>query len=124
MLNRTILMGRLTHDPELRQTSNGTAVVSFSVAVERDYKDSASGNRATDFIDVVAWRQTAEFVRNYFSKGQMIAVEGRLQVREWQDDDGHKRRNVAVVADQVYFAGGKPEHGNRSSTPTDLPTGE
>ena len=107
MLNKTILMGRLTHAPELRRTGNGTAVTSFSVAVERDYRDSATGTRATDFIDVVAWRQTGEFVSKYFSKGQMIVVEGRLQVREWQDNDGNRRRSIEVVADQVYFTGNK-----------------
>lgn len=97
-------MGRLTRDPELRHTGNGTAVASFSLAVERDFKDKASGQRVTDFIDVVAWRQTGEFVSNYFTKGRLAVVEGRLQMRDWQDRDGNKRRTAEVVADNVYFA--------------------
>ena len=104
MLNRIILMGRLTRDPELRHTGNGTAVASFSLAVDRDFRDKASGQKATDFIDVVAWRQTGEFVAKYFQKGRMAVVEGRLQMRDWQDRDGNKRRTAEVVADNVYFA--------------------
>lgn len=104
MLNRIILMGRLTRDPELRHTGSGTAVASFSLAVERDFRDKASGQRTTDFIDVVAWRQTGEFVSKYFTKGRMAVVEGRLQMRDWQDRDGNKRRSAEVVADNVYFA--------------------
>lgn len=104
MLNRIILMGRLTRDPELRHTSTGTAVASFSLAVERDFRDKASGQKTTDFIDVVAWRQTGEFVSKYFQKGRMAVVEGRLQMRDWQDRDGNKRRSAEVVADNVYFA--------------------
>ena len=103
MLNRIILMGRLTRDPELRHTGSGTAVASFSLAVERDFRDKASGQRVTDFIDVVAWRQTGEFVSKYFTKGRMAVVEGRLQIRDWQDRDGNKRRSAEVVADNVYF---------------------
>lgn len=103
MLNRIILMGRLTRDPELRHTGNGTAVASFSLAVERDFRDKASGQRVTDFIDIVAWRQTGEFVSKYFTKGRMAVVEGRLQIRDWQDRDGNKRRSAEVVADNVYF---------------------
>ena len=104
MLNRIILMGRLTRDPELRHTGSGTAVASFSLAVERDFRDKASGQRTTDFIDIVAWRQTGEFVSKYFTKGRMAVVEGRLQMRDWQDRDGNKRRSAEVVADNVYFA--------------------
>ena len=103
MLNRIVIMGRLTRDPELRRTQNGTAVTSFSVAVDRDFKSRESGEKATDFIDVVAWRQTAEFVCQYFTKGRMAVVEGRLQIRDWQDRDGNKRRSAEVVADNVYF---------------------
>ena len=103
MLNRIILMGRLTRDPELRHTGSGTAVASFSLAVERDFRDKASGQRVTDFIDVVAWRQTGEFVSKYVTKGRMAVVEGRLQIRDWQDRDGNKRRSAEVVADNVYF---------------------
>ena len=102
MLNRIILMGRLTRDPELRRTQNGTAVTSFSLAVDRDFK-SQSGEKETDFIDIVAWRNTAEFVSKYFAKGRMAVVEGRLQIRDWTDRDGGKRRSAEVVADNVYF---------------------
>ena len=103
MLNKIILMGRLTRDPELRHTQTGTAVASFSLAVDRDFKDKATGDRTTDFIDVVAWRQTGEFVSRYFTKGRMAVVEGRLQLRDWTDRDGNKRRSAEVVADNVYF---------------------
>mgnify|MGYP000122727130 CR=1 FL=1 len=102
MLNKIILMGRLTRDPELRHTQTGTAVASFSLAVDRDFKDKATGDRTTDFIDVVAWRQTGEFVSRYFTKGRMAVVEGRLQIRDWTDKDGNKRRSAEVVADNVY----------------------
>jgi single-strand DNA-binding protein len=104
MLNRIILMGRLTRDPELRHTQSGTAVASFSLAVERDFKSRDNGERSTDFIDIVAWRNTAEFVSKYFTKGRMAVVEGRLQLRDWTDKDGNKRRSAEVVADNVYFA--------------------
>lgn len=111
MLNRIILMGRLTRDPELRHTGSGTAVASFSLAVERDFRDKASGQRVTDFIDVVAWRQTGEFVSKYFTKGRMAVVEGRLQIRDWQDRDGNKRRSAEVVVDNVYFGESKRREG-------------
>ena len=103
MLNKIFIMGRLTRDPELRRTQSGTPVTSFSLAVDRDFK-SQSGEKETDFIDVVAWRSTAEFVAKYFTKGRMAVVEGRLQMRDWQDRDGNKRRSAEVVADNVYFA--------------------
>ena len=102
MLNRIILMGRLTRDPELRRTQSGTAVCSFSVAVDRDFK-SQSGEKETDFIDVVAWRQTGEFVSKYFTKGRMIVVSGSLQSRKWQDRNGQNRISWEVIADNVYF---------------------
>ena len=102
MLNKIILMGRLTRDPELRRTQSGTAVASFTIAVDRDYR-AASGEKETDFIDIVAWRSTAEFVSKYFAKGRMAVVEGRLQIRDWKDKDGVKRRTAEVVADNVYF---------------------
>ena len=108
MLNRIILMGRLTRDPELRRTGSGTAVTSFSLAVDRDFK-SQSGEKETDFIDVVAWRTTAEFVAKYFSKGRMAVVEGRLQLRDWTDKDGNKRRNAEVLADNIYFGDAKKD---------------
>ena len=103
MLNKIFIMGRLTRDPELRRTQTGTPVTSFTLAVDRDFKDKTTGNRATDFIDVVAWRQTGEFVSRFFTKGRMAVVEGRLQIREWTDKDGNKRRSAEVQADNVYF---------------------
>ena len=106
MLNKIFIMGRLTRDPELRRTQSGTAVTSFSLAVDRDYK-SQSGEKETDFIDVVAWRSTAEFVSKYFTKGRMAVVEGRLQLRDWTDRDGNKRRTAEVIADNVYFGDSK-----------------
>lgn len=111
MLNRIILMGRLTRDPELRHTQTGTPVASFSLAVDRDFRDKTTGDRATDFIDVVAWRATAEFVSRYFAKGRMAVVEGRLQIRDWTDREGGKRRSAEVVADNVYFGDSKRDSG-------------
>ncbi len=102
MLNHIVLMGRLTRDPELRRTGSGIAVASFSLAVDRDFK-SQSGEKETDFIDIVAWRNTAEFVSRYFTKGRMAVVSGRLQIRSWQDKEGNNRRSAEVVADNVYF---------------------
>ena len=107
MLNKIFLMGRLTRDPEMRHTQNGTAVASFSIAVDRDFKDKQSGEKVTDFVDIVAWRSTAEFVDKYFSKGRMAVVEGRLQIRDWTDKDGNKRRSAEVVADSIYFGDSK-----------------
>ena len=107
MLNRIIIMGRLTRDPELHHTQTGTAVASFTLAVDRDFKDKSTGERSTDFIDVVAWRQTGEFVSRYFTKGRMAVVEGRLQIRDWTDKDGGKRRSAEIVADNVYFGDSK-----------------
>ena len=103
MLNKIILMGRLTHDPELRRTQNGTAVTGFSLAVDRDFAPKDGGNRETDFIDCVAWRQTGEFVSKYFTKGRMAVVEGRLQIHDWKDKDGNNRHSAEVVADNIYF---------------------
>ena len=107
MLNKIFIMGRLTRDPELRHTQTGTAVATFSLAVDRDFKDKSTGERATDFINVVAWRQTGEFVSRYFTKGRMAVVEGRLQMRDWTDKDGNKRTAAEVVADNVYFGDSK-----------------
>ena len=107
MLNRIILMGRLTHDPELRRTQSDTPVCSFSLAVDRDYK--RDGEKETDFIDIVAWRSTADFVSKYFTKGRMAVVEGRLQIRDWTDKEGGKRRSAEVIADNVYFGDSKPK---------------
>lgn len=106
MLNRIIIMGRLTRDPELRHTQSGTAVASFSLAVDRDFKNQ-NGEKETDFIDVVAWRNSAEFVSRYFTKGRMAVVEGRLQIRDWTDREGGKRRSAEVVADNIYFGDSK-----------------
>lgn len=114
MLNRIVLMGRLTRDPELRRTQSGTAVVSFSVACDRDYA-AQGAERETDFIDIVAWRGTAEFVEKYFSKGRMIVVGGRLQIRNWQDKEGNKRRSAEVVADNVYFGDSKRDNADGGS---------
>lgn len=110
MLNKIFIMGRLTRDPELRRTQNGTSVTSFSLAVDRDFK-SQNGEKETDFIDVVAWRGTAEFVSKYFSKGRMAIVEGRLQIRDWMDKEGNKRRSAEVIADNVYFGDSKRDSG-------------
>ena len=114
MLNRIILMGRLTRDPELRRTQSGTAVANFSLAVERDFKDQATGEKATDFIDIVAWRSTAELAEKYFYKGRMAVVEGRLQIRDWTDKDGNKRRSAEVIASNVYFGDSKRDGGDSS----------
>ena len=115
MLNRIILMGRLTRDPELRQTQPGTAVASFSLAVDRDFADKSTGQRATDFVDIVAWRNTAEFVSKYFSKGRTAVVSGRLQIRNWEDKDGNKRKTAEIVAESVYFGDSKRDGQNASS---------
>lgn len=120
MLNHITCMGRLTRDPETRYTQSQTPVTNFTIACERDYADS-QGNRATDFLDVVAWRSTGEFVSKYFQKGSMIAVSGRLQMREWTDRDGNKRKAAEIVADNCYFAGkserkeAKPEQPQQNS---------
>ena len=111
MLNKIIIMGRLTRDPELRRTGSGTAVTSFSLACDRDFK-SQSGEKETDFIEVVAWKNTAEFVSKYFSKGRMAVVEGRLQIRDWTDKAGNKRTTAEVVAENVYFADSKRSESN------------
>ena len=116
MLNHIVIMGRLTRDPELRRTGSGVAVTSFSLAVDRDFAPKDGGERETDFIDCVAWRQTGEFVSKYFAKGRMAVVSGRLQIRGWTDKDGNKRRSAEVVADNVYFGDSKrdSESGNSS----------
>ena len=121
MLNHITLMGRLTRDPELRYTSSGTAVASFALAVERDFVSRDGGERQTDFIDCVAWRQTGEFVSKYFAKGNMAAVSGRLQIRDWNDKDGNKRRSAEVVVDNVYFCESKKSRD--SGAPASAPAG-
>lgn len=106
MLNTITLMGRMTKDPELRRTESGLAVTSFSLACERDYAPQG-GEREIDFIDVVCWRSTAEFVEKYFTKGRMAVVTGRLQIRGWTDKEGNKRRSAEILADHVYFGDSK-----------------
>ena len=115
MLNHIVIMGRLTRDPELRRTGSGIAVTSFSLAVDRDFAREG-GERETDFIDCVAWRQTGEFVSKYFTKGRMAVVSGRLQIRSWTDKDGNKRRTAEVVADNVYFGDSRRDGGSESYT--------
>ena len=109
MLNHIVIMGRLTRDPELRRTGSGIAVASFTVAVDRDFSGKDGGEKETDFIDCVAWRQTGEFVSKYFSKGRMIVVSGRLQIRTWPDKDGNNRRTAEIVADNCYFGDSKKD---------------
>ena len=120
MLNHIVIMGRLTRDPELRRTGTGVAVTSFSLAVDRDFAPRDGGERETDFIDCVAWRQTGEFVSKYFTKGRMAVVSGRLQIRNWNDKDGNKRRTAEIVADNVYFGDSKREGdgGSYSAAPS------
>lgn len=114
-MNKAILMGRLTKDPELRQTQGGHSVVNFQIAVDRRFKN-ADGEREADFIPIVCWRQTAEFVKNYFVKGQRIALVGSIQVRSWTQDDGQRRYMTEVVADEVYFADSASSGQSRQST--------
>ena len=114
MLNRIVIMGRLVRDPELRTTQTGISVTSFTLAVDRDFKNKETNEKNTDFIDVVAWRQTAEFVCKYMTKGRMAVVEGRLQIRDWKDRDGNNRRSAEVVADNVYFGDSKRDSGGDS----------
>ena len=115
MLNHITIMGRLTRDPELRRTGSGVAVASFTVAVDRDFGGRDGGEKETDFIDCVAWRQTGEFVSKYFTKGRMIVVSGRLQIRSWTDKDGNKRRTAEVVAENCYFGDSKRDDQGGSS---------
>ena len=119
MLNHITLMGRLTRDPELRYTQSQIPVASFRIAVDRDYGGRDGGERQTDFIDIVAWRQTAEFVSKYFTKGSMVAVSGRLQMRDWTDRDGNKRTSAEVVADNVYFGESKRRERGDYSRPAE-----
>ena len=111
MLNQIVIMGRMVRDPELRYTQSGTAVTSFTLAVDRDMKNKETGEKVTDFIDCVAWRNTAEFAANYFSKGRMAVVEGRLQIRDWTDKDGNKRKSAEVLVGSLYFGDSKNSAG-------------
>ena len=115
MLNHITIMGRLTRDPELRRTASGISCVSFTLAVDRDFSGKDGGEKETDFIDCVAWRSTADFVSKYFSKGRMAVASGRLQIRNWTDKEGNKRRSAEVVADNVYFADSKKEESSGNS---------
>ncbi|MBO5953318.1 MAG: single-stranded DNA-binding protein [Oscillospiraceae bacterium] len=117
MLNHITIMGRMTRDPELRRTGSGVAVASFTLAVDRDFSGKDGGEKETDFIDCVAWKGTGEFVSKYFAKGSMAVVSGRLQIRDWTDKDGNKRRSAEVVANNVYFGDSKRSADNTSSVP-------
>ena len=110
MLNHIVIMGRLTRDPEYRTTSSSLSVANFTVAVDRDFSGKDGGEKETDFIDCVAWRKTAEFLTKYFTKGSMIVVSGRLQIRQWKDKEGNNHRSAEIVADNVYF--GESKNGN------------
>ncbi len=114
MFNRCTIIGRFVRDPELRHTQSGLPVCSFTIACDRDYKN-ANGEKDTDFIDIVAWRNTAEFVSKYFTKGRMAVVDGRLQLRDWTDRDGNKRRNAEILASSVNFGDSKPQQQNQSA---------
>ena len=116
MINRVILIGRMCFDPELRYTPSGVAVVNFRVAVDRRMPNP-QGEREADFIDIVAWRQNAEFTSNYLAKGRLVAIEGRLQVRQWTTNDGQRRRSVEVVADTVRALDRPREEGERTGEP-------
>ena len=122
MLNKIFIMGRLTRDPELRRTQSGTPVASFTLAVDRDIKNKQTGERETDFIDCVAWRNTGEFISKYFTKGRVAVVEGRLQMRDWTDKDGNKRRSAEVVADNVYFGDSKSASDSTPATDYSAPS--
>lgn len=120
MLNKIFIMGRLTRDPELRTTNSGTSVASFSLAVDRNYK-GADGEKETDFIDCVAWRQTGEFAAKYFAKGRMAVVEGRLQIRPWTDKEGNNRRSAEVIVDNMYFGDSKRDGDTGGARPASGP---
>ena len=109
MLNHITIMGRLVRDPEMRSTQSGVAVASFTLAVDRDFGGRDGGEKQTDFIDCTAWRHTAEFVSKYFSKGRMAVVSGRLQIDNYTDNDGNKRRSAKVIADNIYFGDSKKD---------------
>ena len=115
MLNHIVIMGRLTRDPELRRTGSGIAVASFRVAVDRDFVSKDGGEKKTDFIDCVAWRQTGEFISKYFTKGRMIVVDGRLEMRDWTDKEGNKRRTAEVIVANAYFGDSKRDGDSGSS---------
>jgi len=115
MLNHITLMGRLVADPELRRTGSGVAVATFRIAVDRDYAPKDGGERKADFITCVAWRQTGEFISKYFTKGRMIVVDGRLEMRDWTDRDGNKRTTAEVIVENAYFGDSKRDGDSGSS---------
>ena len=115
MLNHITLMGRLVNDPELRRTGSGIAVTTFRIAVDRDFAPKDGGERKADFITCVAWRQTGEFISKYFSKGRMIVVDGRLEMRDWTDKEGNKRTTAEVIVDNAYFGDSKRDSDNSGS---------
>lgn len=117
MLNRILIAGRMGKDPELRRTQTGTAVASFPIACDRDFKDKQTGEKATDWVDIVVWRSTAEYVTRYGAKGRTVVVDGRLQMRDWTDKEGNKRRTAEVVAESIYFADGRREENTSASSP-------
>ena len=121
MINSAVIIGRICHDLELRTTSSNTSVTNFTVAVDRNYQKQGE-EKQTDFIDVVAWRQTADFVCRYFKKGSMIAVQGSIQTRNYEDKNGNKRTSVEIVADNVSFCGSKADNGGNATTYTPAPT--
>ena len=120
MLNHITVMGRFVADPELRRTGSGVPVASFTLAVDRDIANKQTGEKETDFIDIVAWRQTADFVSKYFSKGRMAVASGRLQIRNWKDKDGNNRRTAEIIADNVYFADSKNSNSNSPAPASDF----
>lgn len=124
MLNKVVMMGRLTKNPELRRTGSGVAVTSFTIAVDRDFAEKQSGQKETDFVDCVAWRQTGEFVDKYFSKGKMAVVVGRLQFRSWNDKDGNKRKSAEVIVENVYFGDSKTESNTEPANDFAMLSGE
>lgn len=123
MLNHINLMGRLTRDPEMRRTNSGVAVTSFAIACDRDFK-SNEGEKETDFFEITAWRNTAEFASKYLTKGRMVVVSGRLQIRNWTDKDGNKRKTAEIVADNVYFADSKKDESGSFGTATNAPASD
>ena len=121
MLNRVVIQGRIGKDIELRHTQSGVSGVSFSIAVDRDFKDKATGEKTTDWVNVTAWRSTAEFVSKYFSKGRMAVVDGKLQTNTWTDKDGNKRSSLEVVADSVYFGDSRKKESEGDTPESDRP---
>lgn len=123
MLNHITVMGRLARDPELRRTQSGMPVASFTLACDRDFKDKQTGERTVDWIDCVAWNGTGEMVSKYFTKGRMAVVDGRLQIRDWTDKDGNKRRSAEIIVSNVYFGDSKPAEGSNSAQSYSAPAG-